>query len=489
MKPIVARDQVRLGYARCLQLALSGMSYRMFRSGVTVAILALAAAFLVHMLSFGLLEHEIEVRAYGELQGERRLGQDVMRLGAPDSSTAIQRALADGDAPRLAEYARWAGAPPAKVAEAGQVARRLADAERYFAELPAAAHAVVVGDLTAQELFDRLARRDAFEAFAQRAPQLGMRPPPGGFDALRRTIQEERPALLELVAAIEGGQRAAITRVQQSYPGRSPGELLSNPPLGLAEALRAAGFEVDANRVDALSHFARNAEDRRTVDRLLLGSETCAAVARATGLEIGKVSFDALAGSIDEPSHARWLADLLRAAGAPPHLGAERLAELGQRHQRDRKLADAVGDQVPVAAGALGLPGRSQWLIALSFLVCVVGVANAMLMSVTERFTEIATMKCLGAMDRFVMLMFVFEAVIQGAVGGVIGLVLGLLLAIARTAVDYGSLLADAGGAVGSVAWAMLGSLFAGIALAALAAVGPSWVAARLAPMEAMRVE
>ena len=88
-KTIIAKDQVRLGVARCLQLAISGMVYRMFRSSVTVAILALAVAFVVHMLSFSLIEHETEHKAYLELQHSRRLGQDNTRLGTPDSSAMV----------------------------------------------------------------------------------------------------------------------------------------------------------------------------------------------------------------------------------------------------------------------------------------------------------------------------------------------------------------------------------------------------------------
>ncbi|MCC7409855.1 MAG: hypothetical protein IT442_17445, partial [Phycisphaeraceae bacterium] len=50
MKPIIVQDQVRLGVGRCVGLSLSGMSYRMFRSMITVSILALAVAFLSHVL-------------------------------------------------------------------------------------------------------------------------------------------------------------------------------------------------------------------------------------------------------------------------------------------------------------------------------------------------------------------------------------------------------------------------------------------------------
>ena len=37
--------------------------------------------------------------------------------------------------------------------------------------------------------------------------------------------------------------------------------------------------------------------------------------------------------------------------------------------------------------------------LGLALLVAFVGILNAMLMSVTERFREIGTMKCLGALD------------------------------------------------------------------------------------------
>jgi len=50
----------------------------------------------------------------------------------------------------------------------------------------------------------------------------------------------------------------------------------------------------------------------------------------------------------------------------------------------------------------------------LSLLVCAVGIVNAQLMAVTERFREIGTMKCLGALDRFVLRLFILEAGMQG---------------------------------------------------------------------------
>jgi len=101
-KAIEVRDQVRLGLGRCLQLALSGMSYRMFRSSVTVAILALAVAFLTHMLVFGILERSTQVAAYGEIEEQRSLGEAVRRLASALPGRSTRPGARAGARPRSA---------------------------------------------------------------------------------------------------------------------------------------------------------------------------------------------------------------------------------------------------------------------------------------------------------------------------------------------------------------------------------------------------
>ena len=46
---------------------------------------------------------------------------------------------------------------------------------------------------------------------------------------------------------------------------------------------------------------------------------------------------------------------------------------------------------------------KERWILFLSLLVCVVGIVNTQLMAVADRFREIGTMKCLGALDRFIL--------------------------------------------------------------------------------------
>ncbi|MFC1462073.1 ABC transporter permease [Verrucomicrobiota bacterium] len=131
---------------------------------------------------------------------------------------------------------------------------------------------------------------------------------------------------------------------------------------------------------------------------------------------------------------------------------------------------------------------QTRWMIGLALLISFVGILNAMLMSVTERFREIGTMKCLGALDGFIVKLFLLESVFQGVVGTVTGVVIGLLLAFAEGIRSYG-------GAV----WALLppGELgryamfafAAGVILAVSGAIYPALRAARMKPVDAMRTE
>jgi putative ABC transport system permease protein len=489
MKEIVARDQVALGAVRCLRLAITGMSYRLFRSSITIAILALAVAFLVHMLSFSILSGKTRGDARVELSGSRRLGEIVTRMANADAPAEVRRVLASARSDRLSEYRRFAG-PSAAFDEARDTALHLDRIGRFLTGLPVATRAVLLGDLTPEQLWVELEDGPRFERFLAQLSSSSVRLPGVTADELRRLIHSGRARLAETVAAITLGHERAVRALAQRYP-EGPAELAAHPPPDLAAALVELGFSVAEDDIARLGVFSEGLRVRTELRRLLLDADVRAAVARQMGSKLGEVSVDAVVGWTNDPERAAWLSDLLASADSSFAVSASRLFELLRGWDRERLLVAAAGgdEAVEPLSGELGLDTRTRWLITLSFIVCVVGVANAMLMSVTERFTEIATMKCLGAMDGFVMLMFVFEAMLQGVAGGVLGVVLGLLLALLRGVVDFGQLLGGALGAAGELALAGLFSLLVGVLLAALAAIGPAWIASRLAPMEAMRVE
>jgi hypothetical protein len=489
LRPIVAHDQVRLGAGRGLRLALSGMAYRLFRSSVTIAILALATAFLMHMLSYGLLENATERHAYEELSRQRQLGQAITRLSDVDPEPAIIDALASKLPERLAEYSHWSTLGDAALDDAVAIARRLRDASLALRDYPVAARAVLYAEADAQQFILRLSEGELGRLDAQ-LRQLGLRAPLGGMQGLRRLVIDELPRLQHVTTSIQQGQQRAISELSQSFAGKTVGEVLRQPTPELAERLRGAGYQLSPADLVELSRLEQRTGDLAMVAHALQNGEVIAEVSRAAAVESSKVNFETLCAYVTHLDRARLVRKWLVRAGVPESMTADRLLELTAFHVREKNLARVLGSQAfEPGKVRFGLSERNLWLVVLSFLVCIVGVANAMLMSVTERFTEIATMKCLGAMDGFVMMMFVLEAVIQGAAGGVVGLVVGLLLAVLRAAVAFGTLLVHVTGVVGPILAATVVSLVASVVLAAMAAIGPAWLAARLSPMEAMRVE
>jgi hypothetical protein len=152
-----------------------------------------------------------------------------------------------------------------------------------------------------------------------------------------------------------------------------------------------------------------------------------------------------------------------------------------------QSLVRAGYDVAPQATSVAGSP-KQRWIIFLSLLVCTVGIVNAQLMAVTERFREIGTMKCLGALDRFVLRLFVLEAGMQGAAGAAAGALAGGLVALLGAWARFGGR-AVAAVPAGEVALSIAGATAVGIALSLAGVLYPAWVASRMQPVEAMRVE
>jgi putative ABC transport system permease protein len=482
----VAREQVKLGLVRCLKLAVAGMSYRLFRSFITVAILALAVAFLVHMLSFSILSQSTREAAQSELSSSRRLGEIVTRMATPDAPREVLRELSLGRPERISEYRRFAG-PGIDLERVTRTARELTRIGRFLEGLPISMRAALLGDRAPDQLWAELADAAKLERFWRQLEAFRVRLPGVDRAQFAALVGAERRSLSDAVSAISAGHEQAAARLLSRYPGRSAPELAAAPPADLPAALADSGFAVDPADVERLRAFSEGLRIRAELKRLLIDSDVRAAISRELGIKLSEVSVDSVARGVQDAERAAWLSEVLTRADATFAVPAPQLHGLLQGWDRERLLIAAAGADAAEAGAGLGT--RVRWLIALSFIVCVVGVANAMLMSVTERFTEIATMKCLGAMDGFVMMMFVFEAILQGVLGGVVGIAVGTLLALLRAALDFGQLLGASGGALGELLLASGASFLVGIGLAALAAIGPAWIASRLAPMEAMRVE
>jgi len=117
----------------------------------------------------------------------------------------------------------------------------------------------------------------------------------------------------------------------------------------------------------------------------------------------------------------------------------------------------------------------------ISLVVGSIGIANIMLVSVTERTREIGIMKAVGAQNTDVLQLFLVEAVVLGVVGSLAGIVLGVLGAFAAT--EYVGLAMTF-----PVEWAGI-AVVVGILVGVVAGIYPAWSAARTDPIEALRYE
>jgi cell division protein FtsX len=148
------------------------------------------------------------------------------------------------------------------------------------------------------------------------------------------------------------------------------------------------------------------------------------------------------------------------------------------------RVARALGLAVSAPEGALA---QLVWILIVALLVCTISNVTSMLLSVTKRFREIGTMKCLGAFDHSILVLFLVEAMILGGAGALAGAAAGGLFSLLLTVFKYGVGVLTLGltgallGAVGATFLVVVFLSFAGAAY-------PAFQASRMLPIEAMRV-
>jgi ABC-type antimicrobial peptide transport system permease subunit len=149
-------------------------------------------------------------------------------------------------------------------------------------------------------------------------------------------------------------------------------------------------------------------------------------------------------------------------------------------------------------------------IAAISLVVAGIGIANIMFVSVMERTREIGVLKALGFQRGDILWLFLSEALLTGIVGGILGCGVGILFGYGITSFFAGGA-GDGGG--GGFAGGGGGGAFAGgggvefvinpsfppnlfiiaigfaVIVAALAGLYPSWKAAKMDPVDALREE
>jgi putative ABC transport system permease protein len=120
-------------------------------------------------------------------------------------------------------------------------------------------------------------------------------------------------------------------------------------------------------------------------------------------------------------------------------------------------------------------------IAAISLLVGGIGIMNIMLVSVTERTTEIGIRKALGARPGSVLVQFLVEAVILSLTGGILGILTGCAIGYAAVSALGLPFVISTGATVISVAIT--------IGIGVVFGVYPAGKASKLSPIEALGYE
>ena len=173
----------------------------------------------------------------------------------------------------------------------------------------------------------------------------------------------------------------------------------------------------------------------------------------------GKVVADAL----NESQFLTTVSDSGEASGF-----SYRSQDLLQQAQQLQEMSNATNQQL-------------IWIASISLLVGGIGVMNIMLVSVTERTSEIGLKKALGARKRRIRRQFLTEAAVLTSLGGVIGVALGIGFAYLVSASGGVPVAID----IPAIIISVLFSMCIGIVFGML----PAMKAANLNPIEALRRE
>ncbi|THE64419.1 ABC transporter permease [Salinadaptatus halalkaliphilus] len=131
-----------------------------------------------------------------------------------------------------------------------------------------------------------------------------------------------------------------------------------------------------------------------------------------------------------------------------------------------------IVDQLTLFIGAVA---------AIALVVGSIGIANIMIVSVTERTREIGIMKAVGARRRDIMQLFLVESVVLGIIGAIGGVALGL-------GAGYLGVRALEWPMAYPVDWIVL-AIAVGIGVGIVSGLYPAWRGAKVDPIEALRRE
>jgi len=487
------REQTRLSLKQMFVICFDSIAYRLLRSLITVFIIAVAIAFLAMILMEAELQRTARLALnthVRELTSYSQLLRALSEIPSDERLVQMAAGTAKGSAERR-KITRLAGLTEENGAA---FAARSATTRRYlrfFENIPVGRRVLLVEQQAGLDIFDWLKAPANRATFDKALDQMRSLKIPGSRAAFN-VFLDDWPAYRAQLDTLRVNYEGMIKAVE-SYAAPGGLNVRLRQAIGAGQAaeifaaLRERGYDVDAVdqahiingcryqiEVEWASAFVNQPGIRRTWNR------------RYNDMFSPLGALTACAG---DPQRVEWIRETLRQEKADAGFDRERFLAAA-RAVRDHEKVLEASRRWPADAADEGGAGKSRtyWLVFVSFMVCVVGIANAMLMSVLERFKEIATMKCLGARNGTIAFLFVSESLVLGILGGILGVLGGAGIALSRQAWVFGGMLFEQFSPSGLAV--VIGISFGcSLLLTALASLYPAHVAARMPPMAAMRVD
>ncbi len=477
-----------MSLAKLFDLTWTAIRYRLFRALMTVLVITVAIAFAVNLLLGAVNARIVRQNTEEELEQHKSVSRWASRI-----SQSLNKDLALAEfvsAARSEELIGFAGISKEQFTSLSEVAGQGLAFIEFLETLQYKERRELVGAVVNVSFLDELVdgdRRSGFLEMLSQFPAVRLKMSLEEFEAMLENWVEVSHTLDVFVA----NRNEALRSLLPLFGSKSPIQVLAEGRDELLNRLNEIGFQIEPEEYRQVVALAKTEALAIHLENSFTQLDLKKALARRLNTMPYQIEASRVWRSLQKQRNAEWyLQNYQELADNKVEWSATDAVFIARQRLREAKLQDAYNATIDAkdTRGLFGLSVKMSVLLIVSLAVCGVGITNALLMSVTERYREIATLKCLGALDVSILLIFVIEASLQGVVGGLAGSLIGGLTSFLGALLSFGSIFLQEA-PIFEMFKVFLLALIGGALLAGAAAVYPSWKAARLAPLEAMRIE
>lgn len=147
--------------------------------------------------------------------------------------------------------------------------------------------------------------------------------------------------------------------------------------------------------------------------------------------------------------------------------------------------SESVVDQVGMVTKIIQAVVIAIAMIAL--IVGCIGIVNVMMMTVFERTRDIGVMKAIGATNRTIVMLFLFESSILSFIGGILGVIIGIFMSYLVNIVISSYVIT--GMKLSINIYVIIGGLIIGLVTGIIGGLYPSIKASKMKPVDALSYE